>query len=121
MNANLMILISFIILGHPDWKKSNIKIHYVCREDEKVTVKQWLDDLINSGRMPIFSHNIDIVIREEDVPVKNIINDYSSEAGLTIIGFTPEDVKLHGRKVFEDYDKLGDVLFVNACSPKNID
>lgn len=121
MNANLMILISFIILGHPDWKKSNIKIHYVCREDEKVMVKQWLDDLINSGRMPIFSHNIEIVIREEDVPVKNVINDYSSEAGLTIIGFTAEDVKLHGRKVFEDYDKLGDVLFVNACSPKIID
>jgi hypothetical protein len=121
MNANLMILISFIILGHPDWKKSNIKIHYICLEKEVEKVKQWMNELIKSGRMPIFSQNIDIVIREENVPVKNIINNHSSEAGLTIIGYTPEDVKLNGREVFEGYDELGNVLFVNACSAKIID
>ena len=71
--------------------------------------------------MPIFSQNIEIVIREENVPVKNIINNHSSEAGLTILGYTPEDVKLHGREVFEGYDELGNVLFVNACSAKIID
>lgn len=121
MNANLMILISFIILGHPDWKKSNVKIHYVCLEKEVKAVKIWMDEFIKSGRMPIFSQNIDIVIRQEDVPVKSVINEYSAEAGLTIIGFTPDDVKLHGRGVFEDYEAIGNVLFVNACSAKIID
>ena len=120
-NVNLMILISFIILGHPDWKKSNIKIHYVCLEEEVVEVRKWMNEFIKSGRMPVFSQNIDIVIREADVPVKTIINEHSSEAGLTIIGFTSDDVKLHGREVFESYDDLGNVLFVNASSAKLID
>jgi len=121
LNANLMILMSFIILGHPDWKKSNIKIHYLCREHEVESVRLWLDELIMSGRMPIFQHNIEIVIREEKTSVKDIISDYSSEAGLTIIGFISEDVKQNDREVFEGYDKLGNVLFVNACSAKIID
>ncbi|MDD2286743.1 MAG: amino acid permease [Paludibacter sp.] len=121
LNANLMILMSFIILGHPDWKRSNIKIHYLCREEEVESVQMWLDELIVGGRMPIFRHNIEIVIREKDIPVKKIIGDYSSEAGLTIIGFISEDVKQNGREVFEGYDKLGNVLFVNACSAKIID
>ncbi len=121
VNANLMILMSFIILGHPDWKKSNIKIHYLCREEEVESVKLWLDELIRSGRMPIYRQNIEIVVREESKPVKDIIGDYSSEAGLSIIGFIPEDVKQTGREVFEGYDRLGNVLFVNACSAKIID
>lgn len=121
VNANLMILMSFILLGHPDWKKSNIKIHYLCREEEIESVQSWLDELIKSGRMPIYRHNIEIVIRKENKAVKEIISDYSSEAGLSIIGFIPEDVKQNGREVFEDYDRLGNVLFVNACSAKIID
>ncbi|MDD4489111.1 MAG: amino acid permease [Paludibacter sp.] len=121
VNANLMILMSFIILGHPDWKRSNIKIHYLCRENEVESVKIWLDDLIMSGRMPIYKQNIEIVIREEKVSVKDVISNYSSEAGLTIIGFIPEDVKQNGRGVFENYEKLGNILFVNACSAKIID
>ncbi len=121
MNANLMILTSFIILGHPDWKKSNIKIHYVCKENEVEKVKEWMDELILSGRMPIFSKNVDIVIRKKDISVKDLINEYSSEAGLTIIGFIADEVKQNDREVFEGYDKLGNVLFVNACSAKIID
>lgn len=121
LNANLMILMSFIILGHPDWKKSTIKIHYFCREDETMAVKAWFDDLIKSGRMPIFQHNIEIVIRDDDTFYKDTIADYSTEAGMTIIGFTADEVRLHGKDVFEGYDSLGNVLFVNASSAKKID
>lgn len=121
LNANLMILMSFIILGHPDWKKSSIKIHYFCREYETEAVKVWFDELIMSGRMPVFQHNIEIVVREDDTSYKKTIADYSSDAGMTIIGFTAEEVRLHGREVFEGYDALSNVLFVNASSAKNID
>jgi len=121
LNANLMILMSFIILGHPDWKKSSIKIYYFCREDEKEAVKVWFDELIMSGRMPIYQHNIEIVVRKDDTSYKKTIADYSSEAGMTIIGFTAEEVKQHGRDVFEGYDALGSVLFVNASSAKKIE
>jgi len=121
LNMNMMILMSFIILGHPDWKKSSIKIHYLCGDNEKDTVYQWLDELISSGRMPIFKHNIEIVNRKDSDDIKQIIAEYSSEAGLTVIGFTPEEVIQEGRTLFEGYDELGNVLFVNSSTAKVID
>ena len=121
LNANLMILMSFIILGHPDWKKSSIKIYYFCREDETEAVKAWFDELIVSGRMPIYQHNIEIVVRKDEISYKKTIADYSSEAGMTIIGFTAEEVSSQGRDVFEGYDALSSVLFVNASSAKKIE
>ncbi|GAB1417028.1 Na-K-Cl cotransporter [Paludibacter sp.] len=121
LNMNLMILMSFIILGHSDWKKSSIKINYLCDESEQSSINTWLDELISSGRMPIFRHNIEIVNKKENADIKQLINEHSSEAGLTIIGFTSEEVSTNGRALFEGYDELGNVLFVNSSSPKVID
>ena len=34
-NSNLMILIGYILLGHPDWKNAEIKIYNIEEEDQK--------------------------------------------------------------------------------------
>ncbi|WP_224490885.1 amino acid permease [Robertkochia flava] len=39
-NANLMIILSFILLGHPDWKNSDIRIFDICKQDEIGEVKR---------------------------------------------------------------------------------
>lgn len=93
----------------------------MCDESEQSSINTWLDELISSGRMPIFRHNIEIVNKKENADIKQLINEHSSEAGLTIIGFTSEEVSTNGRALFEGYDELGNVLFVNSSSPKVID
>ena len=35
-NANLMILLGYIILGHSDWKKGSIKIFSICEESDYI-------------------------------------------------------------------------------------
>ncbi|MBN2519033.1 MAG: amino acid permease [Bacteroidales bacterium] len=120
-NANLMILLSFIILGHPDWKKGNIKIFDICKESEIKEVRHRMSDLLESGRLPITTQNIEIITQEENVSPKAIINKYSSDAGLTIIGFREESLKHEGIKLFDGYDGLGNVLFVNSCNKKIIE
>ncbi len=120
-NANLMILLSFIILGHPDWQGSNIMIYDICRENEIKEVRQRMDDLVESGRLPITAQNIRYVVQKEGVKPKSIINEYSADAGLTIIGFREESLKHVNKKVLEGYDVLGNILFVNACSKKLIE
>jgi hypothetical protein len=120
-NANLMILLSFIILGHPDWKKGKIKIFDICKEDRADQVRKNLNELVSAGRLPITSQNIDIVIQKEDVSPKSIINEYSSGAGLTIIGFREELLSHEENKLFENYNNLGNVLFVNSHNKKNIE
>ncbi|MBN1158374.1 MAG: hypothetical protein JXA61_03250 [Bacteroidales bacterium] len=120
-NANLMILMSFIILGHPDWQQGNIRIFDICRQDDYEETRNLMDELIQSGRLPITSKNVEIIVQKDDVSSKKLVNTFSAEAGLTIIGFREETLNHEGERLFTGYDELGDLLFVNSCTQKVID
>lgn len=120
-NANLMILLSFIILGHPDWKKGNIKIFDICKKEEVTEVRKQLNELVVSGRLPITPKNIEIIVQKEDVSPKSIINEYSADAGLTIIGFRDEKLNREEDIVFSGYDEIGNILFIHSHDKKVID
>ncbi len=119
-NANLMILISYIILGHPDWRKGFIKIFSLCREAEKQKTWDQIVELIHGGRLPISLHNVEIITMEDDVNPKNLITERSANAGLTLIGFRGEMVKQVGEDFFRGHEGIGDVIFVNANKYKEI-
>ena len=119
-NANLMILLSFIISSHPDWKKARIRIFDICMEEEVEETRRKMKDLVVSGRLPITEKNIEVIIRHKDVLSKDLINEKSAEAGLCIIGFREERLKHDKEKVFLDYDKTGTTLFVNSHNLKSI-
>lgn len=120
-NANLMIILSFILLGHPDWKNSDIMIFDICKQGEIKEVKKQMNELIDKGRLPITSQNVKILVEEEGKPFKSIINSYSVNAGLTIIGFHEDSIKHLDTDTFEGYNDLGNVLFVNSFKNKLID
>lgn len=119
-NSNLMILLSYIILGHPTWKKGFIKIFSVCRKNEKESTRKQLLDLIQEGRLPISPKNIEIVVIDDKTSSISLINRKSSEAALTVIGFRGEQLKHDGGKLFLGYDQIGDILFINANKYKEI-
>ncbi len=120
-NGNLMILLSFIISGHSDWKNASIKIFEICKPKNAKKVRQELNELVKSGRLPITSQNIEIIIQNEDVSSKSIINEHSNDAALTIIGFREEMLTKDNSKYFTGYDNLGNILFVNSHNKKDID
>lgn len=119
-NANLMILLSYIIIEHPAWRKSEIKIFSIAKEAEKSVVEKNLLMLIDSGRLPISPANVQIIPRTEDESRRKLINHKSKDAGLTIIGFRAEQLNHDGEALFGGYDDLGDILFVNAHDNKTI-
>lgn len=119
-NANLMILLSYIIIEHPAWRKGRIKIFSIAKEDEKQQVEENLRQLIETGRLPISPKNIEIIPKSDNVSSKSIINKKSKDAGLTMIGFRAEQLKHDGQQLFMGYDDLGNVLFVNAHENKLI-
>jgi hypothetical protein len=120
-NANLMILLSFIILGHPDWIKGNIKIFEFCKPGEVEETRKRMKELVKSGRLPITAKNIEIIVEKEEVSPKSIINTYSADAGLTIIGFREEIINHEKEKLFEGYTEPGNILFVNSHNQKEIE
>ncbi len=120
-NANLLILLSFIIAGHPDWKKGHIQIFDICSpEKEKETAKQ-MNDLVISGRLPITAKNIKIIIQEPNISSKSLINKHSENAGLTLIGIREEMIKHQKEKLFEGYEQLGTTLFVHSKNQKSME
>jgi amino acid transporter len=120
-NANLMILLGFIISGHPDWKKGHIQIFNICRPNDVEVTKKAMDELVLSGRLPISGKNIRLIIQEQEVSSRAIINEYSATSGLTLIGIREESVKKHKEKVFEGYDELGTILFVHSKEQKSME
>lgn len=119
-NAHLMILLSFIIQGHPAWKKGSISIFQLCKPGTTIETRKELEELISTGRLPITTKNIEIIEEDQDKNYIEIVDKKSEHAALTIVGFTGESLKLGGKKVFEQYKKEGHMLFVNAAERKKI-
>ncbi|MDR2918990.1 MAG: amino acid permease [Tannerella sp.] len=119
-NISLMILLGYIILSHPDWSKSAIRIFVTTTNEQTDLLKKKLEELIEAGRMPITMANVEIVIIREGESLKDIVTLQSREAGLTIIGFHDKDIRHKSEKFFTSFDGIGDVLFVNASQIKDI-
>jgi len=120
VNTNLMILLGYIILAHPDWKRSHLKIYSICAPGLEEQTREELNNLIESGRLPITFANIEILAPAGNQNTHEIITHYSSNAGLTIVGFREESIKHQGAIFFNSFHEMGDLLFVNAADSKEI-
>jgi amino acid transporter len=119
-NANFMILLGYIILSHPDWKKSYIKIFLTSVKEEIKEAKKELEDRIAAGRLPITLSNIEFVLSDDEHSFSDVVEKRSSQAGLTIIGFHEGLIRRDPDSFFFDFKNMGDILFVNSSSPKEI-
>jgi len=119
-NATLIVLLGYILLGHPDWEDAQIKVFSIYNSHKFKQKQERIQEMIKSGRLPIAPQNIELVENLDDRPFKDIINERSAESDLAIIGFTDADVEEQKSDAFDVYDKLGTVLFVNASNTKTI-
>ena len=119
-NANLMILLGYIILGHPEWKSGQIKIFAMFAEHELERKKEDLISVIKSGRLPIAPGNVQLIAVDAESSPKEIISNKSTDADLTIVGFRNELIKAEGINIFTGYENLGNILFVSSTEKKEI-
>ena len=117
-NANLMILLSYIIIGHRDWKGAVIKIFAISPESTLEEEREKLLDLINEGKLPISPNNISFLSQRDAADPKSIINKKSRDADLTIMGFRQEMINHFGEEIFKGYDDIGNCLFITASAKK---
>lgn len=119
-NTNFMILLGYIIMAHPDWKKGHIKIFITSPKEDKEEVRKELKERILAGRLPITMTNIEIVQLTPSYSFKEAVEERSKMAGLTMIGFRSEILKHKPMEFFTGFDEIGDILFVNASKDKEI-
>ncbi len=118
-NANLMILLAYIISGHPEWHNAVIKIFATFPESQIEKQRTRLLELIEGGRLPIASSNIKFLPMKHEQTTQSIIVKHSIDADLTIVGFKPDHVKENPESLIE-YGDMGNILFVNTSHKKAI-
>ncbi|MBN2724690.1 MAG: amino acid permease [Deltaproteobacteria bacterium] len=113
-NANLMILMAYIIMGHPDWENSEIFVFALMPKEELDAQQKFLGELVNRGRIPISIQNIKVLPYTVGKSFEDIVYKYSSEADLVILGFTPSQIEKYQYATFTRLPELKDVVFVRA-------
>lgn len=120
-NANTMILLSYILLGHPDWQNAQVQVFAALPASEMERTRQDFTQLITEGRLPISEKNIEYIATNDTEAFRGLVCEKSSDAGLTVVGFDMEGLEERGPQVFTNHAQLHDVLFVRAPRQIKID
>jgi amino acid transporter len=113
-NANLMILLAYILLGHRDWYGAEIAIFAAYPAREVRERSEELHTMIAEGRLLITEKNVVVIGTDDSIDFQTLVETRSKNADLVFVGFTTERLERRGRVLFERFPALRDVLFVSA-------
>ena len=113
-NVNLMVLLAYILLAHPDWNNAEISMFAAFPSEQADEQTHKLNVMISEGRIPISQKNIQIIPTDERVNYDRLVQMHSSKADLVVLGFTDERLKKKGSELFLRHPELNDILFVSA-------
>jgi len=114
-NANLMILMAYIMIGHPEWKGCEIEL-FGAFEDKMLNkeVKR-LNELIDKGRIPISQKNVQkIPWNKKAKTYEALVCDHSENADLVIMGFSLDKLTQEKGEFFTRFENINEVMFVRA-------
>ena len=77
-NANLMVLLAYILLGHPDWSEGEINIYAAVPLQEVELETATLTRLIDTGRLPVSRKNMEIIPTRTGGTFSRLVSDGSS-------------------------------------------
>jgi hypothetical protein len=114
-NANLLILLAYIIMGHPDWNKCEIELFAAFEEKELNKEVKKLNDLIDKGRIPISQKNVQkIPWNRQKKQYETLVTEHSENADIVLMGFSLSKLVQEQGDFFKRFPEIKDILFVRA-------
>ncbi|MDT8341061.1 MAG: hypothetical protein RQ751_06070 [Longimicrobiales bacterium] len=113
-NANLMILLAYILLGHPDWREGEITLYAAYPKADVRERTEELKGMISEGRLLISEKNIQVFGTDDRTDFGRLMEVKSEHADLVIRGFTEVKLEQKGPGLFQRHQGLKDVLWVSA-------
>ena len=120
-NANLMILLTYVLLGHPAWADAEIRVFAAYPAERIAEQRAHLEELIEEGRLPVSPKNVRFLSVSSKDAYQGLVRRHSAQADLVVFGFTLESLAERGEAVFLNHPELHDVLFVYAPQQLTID
>jgi hypothetical protein len=114
-NANMMILLAYILMGHREWKGCQVTLFASFEDSEMDANVTRLNRLIDQGRIPISQKNVQKIPWNRDkTSFESLVNENSAEADLVIMGFSLKKLVKEKGEFFKKFTSLRDILFVRA-------
>jgi amino acid transporter len=114
-NASLMILLSYIIIGHPEWKDCEITLFAAFEDQELNKQIRRLNQLIDAGRIPISHNNVQkMPWNRKKTSYEGLVSSHSEDADLVIMGFSLNKMVEDQGVFFKGFENVKDILFVRA-------
>ncbi len=121
-NAPMMLLLAYIIVGHPEWKRASIRL-FACSETRNAEREaDRLSTLMTEGRLPISRQNVTSVSYHSKEDLAREVDRHSRKTDLVIAGLTTENLSSEGlAQALHPYKIANDILFVHATEEIAID
>jgi hypothetical protein len=113
-NANLMILLTYILLGHRDWQGAEVSIFAAYPRGEARERTADLHAMIAEGRLLISEKNVMVIPTHDGIDFEKLVEARSEAADLVMLGFTTGMLEHRGAEIFDRFTSLRDTLFVAA-------
>jgi amino acid transporter len=113
-NAELMVLLAYILLGHRDWRRAEIRVYAALPSDQVASQRRGFRELIAEGRLPIPERNIRFLASDSGESYDELVARESAEADLVILGMTEARLTERGADLLARHPSLPHLLFVLA-------
>ena len=110
-----MILLAYIILGHPDWHNGDIELFTAFEGKDINREVNRLNRLIDQGRIPISQKNVQKIPWDKKIKTyETLVCDNSEHADLVVMGFSLTKIIKEKGLFFNAFGNINDLLFVRA-------
>ena len=113
-NAELMVLLAYILLGHHDWRRAEIRVYAALPSDQVASQRRGFRELIAEGRLPIPERNIRFLASDSGESFDDLVAHESAEADLVVFGMTEARLTERGAELLARHPSLPHLLFVLA-------
>jgi amino acid transporter len=113
-NASLMILLSYILLGHPDWQEAELSIFAAFPDTQVKERTAELMQLIEEGRIAISGRKLQVFPTDDRIDFSRLVEAKSADADLVLMGFTERRLSSKGSELLLRHPKLNEILWVSA-------
>jgi hypothetical protein len=113
-----MIMLTYILVGHPEWRKAEIRIFAAFPADQVGEQRERLNEMITEGRLPISPKNLRVIGTDARVDFDRLVETRSADDDLVVFGFTEARLREKGPQLFRRHPALRDVLF--ACAEQRV-
>ncbi len=114
-NAPLMLLLAYIIVGHPEWKRAEIQVFECCDLSSSEHQNHDLAGLLSQERLPISEQNRMTIGYRGDEDLEEEVSRRSARADLVIAGIPAATLRgEEAERALRGYASTNDVLFVSG-------